>query len=51
MRISNQTAPAISNAMRAIARFSHDPNKVNTMAARKIIEHLNTTTHLLGSDV
>ena len=37
MRIANQMRPDISNAVRAIARFLHDPKKVHVKAARKII--------------
>ena len=46
MWIANQTRPDISNAVRAIARFSHDPKEVHLKAARKIFEFLNATTHL-----
>ena len=46
MWISNQTRPDISNAVRAIARFSHDPKEVHLKAARKILKYLNPTAHL-----
>ena len=38
MWIANQTTPETSNAVRAIARFSHDPKEVHAKAARKIFE-------------
>ena len=38
MWITNQTRPDIANAVRAVARFSHDPKEVHIKAARKIIE-------------
>ena len=46
MRIANQTRPDISNAVRAIARFSHDPKEVHLKAARKVLEYLSATAHL-----
>ena len=44
--ITNQTRPDIANAVRAVARFSHDPKEVHVKAARKIIEYLSATAHL-----
>ena len=38
MWIAKQTRPDVYNAMRAIARFSHDPKEVHMKAARKVIE-------------
>ena len=46
MWIANQTRPDISNAVRAIARFSHDPKEVHVKAARKVLEYLSATAHL-----
>ena len=46
MWIANQTRPNISDAVRAIARFSHDPKEVHVKAARAILEYLNATAHL-----
>ena len=46
MQIANQTRPDTSNAVRAIARFSHDPEGVHVKAARKILEYLGATAHL-----
>ena len=46
MWIANQTRSDISNAVRAIARFSHNPKEVHLKAARKILEYLNATAHL-----
>ena len=46
MWIANQTRPDIAIAVRAVARFSHDPKEVHVKAARKIIEHLGATVHL-----
>ena len=46
MWTANQTRPDISNAMRVIARFSHDPKEVHVKAAGKIREcsaHLGLT--------
>ena len=45
MWIAKQTRPDIANAVRAVARFSHDPKEVNVQAAGKIIEHLSATAH------
>ena len=36
--IANQTRPDIANAVRAIARFSHDPKSIRYEAAQKILE-------------
>ena len=46
MWIANQTKPDISNAVRAIAPFSHDPKEVHVRAARKVLEYLSATAHL-----
>ena len=46
MWIANHTRPDMSNAMRAIARFSHDPKEVYVKAARKIFEYLSATAHM-----
>ena len=46
MWTANQTRPDIANAIRAVARFSHDPKEVHVKAARKMIEHLSDTAHL-----
>ena len=46
MWIANQTRQHIANAVRAAARFSHDPKEVHVKAAREIIEYLSTTAHL-----
>ena len=48
MWIANQTRPDIVNAVRAVARFSHDLKEVpvRVKAARKIIEYLSATAHL-----
>ena len=46
MWIVNQTRPDIANAVRAVARFSHDPKEINDKAARKIIKYLSATAHL-----
>ena len=46
MWIVNQTRPDISNAVRAIARFSHDPKVVHVKAAREVLEYLSATAHL-----
>ena len=42
----NQTRPDIANAVRAVARFSHDPKEAPVKAARKIIEYLSAAAHL-----
>ena len=46
MWIAKQTRPDIANAVRAVARFSHDPKEVHVKAARKIIEYLSAAAHL-----
>ena len=48
MWIANQTRPDISNAVRAVARFSHDPQEVlvHVKVVNMIIEHLSATAHL-----
>ena len=46
MWIANWTRPDISNAVRAIAGFSHDHKVVNVKAARKVLEYLSATAHL-----
>ena len=46
MWIANQTRPDTANAVRAVARFSHDPKEVHVKAARKMIEYLSATPHL-----
>ena len=46
MWIANQTRPDTANAVRAVARVSHDPKEVHVKAARKIIEYLSATAHL-----
>ena len=46
MWTANQTRPGISNAVRAIARFSHDAKEVHVKAARKVLENLSATAHL-----
>ena len=47
MWTANQTRPDTANAVRAVARFSHDPKEapVHVKAARKIIEYLSATAH------
>ena len=42
MWIMNQTRSDMANAVRAIARFSHDPSLF--IAARKILDYLNATS-------
>ena len=46
MWIANQTRPDISNAVRAVARHSHEPKKSHWKAAQKILNYLLETTHL-----
>ena len=46
MWIANQTRPDIANAVRAVARFSHDPKEIHWKAACKILEYLKATAHL-----
>ena len=43
MWIANATRPDISNAVREVARHSHDPSKKHWRAALKIIEYLKET--------
>ena len=43
MWIAIHTRPDISNVVRAIARFSHNPKEVHVKAARKILEYLSAT--------
>ena len=43
---SAQTRPDIANAVRAIARFSHDPKPIHYKAAQKILQYLNATSDL-----
>ena len=54
--IANQTRPDIANAVRAIARFFHNPKPIHYKAGQKILEYLNATSDLgltfrRGSDV
>ena len=46
MCIANQTRPDISNAVRAVARHSHEPKKSHWKAAQKILNYLLETAHL-----
>lgn len=46
MWIANQTRPDISNAVRAVARHSHEPKKSHWKAAQKILNFLLETAHL-----
>ena len=46
MWIANQTRPDISNAVRAVARHSHEPQKIHGKAAQKILNCLLETAHL-----
>ena len=46
MWVANQTRPDIANAVRAVARVSHDPKKTHWKAARKILDYLRATAHL-----
>ena len=46
MWIANQTRPDIANAVRAAARFSHNPKPIHYKAAHKILEYLNATSDL-----
>ena len=48
MWITNQTRLDIANAVRAVVRFSHDPQEVHVKAANnwKIIEYLSAMAHL-----
>ena len=47
MWIANQTRPDISNAVRAVARHSHEPKKSHWKAAQKILNYLLETAHLV----
>ena len=46
MWIANQTRPDISNAVRAVARHSHEPKKSHWKAAQKILNYRLETAHL-----
>ena len=46
MWIANQTRPDISNAVRAVARHSHEPKRSHWKAAQKILNYLLETAHL-----
>ena len=46
MWIANQTMPDISNAVRAVARHSHEPKKSHLKAAQKILNYLLERAHL-----
>ena len=46
MWVSNQTRPDISNAVRAVARHSHDPKAKHWKAAVKILKYLRGTSSL-----
>ena len=46
MSIASQTRPDISNAVRAVARYSHEPNTSHWKAAQKILNYLLETAHL-----
>lgn len=46
MWIATQSRPDILNAVRAVARFSHDPKKIHWEAACKILQYLKATAHL-----
>ncbi|CAB1107753.1 unnamed protein product [Ectocarpus sp. CCAP 1310/34] len=43
--IANKTRPDISNAVRAVARHSHEPKKIHWKAAQKILNYLLETAH------
>ncbi|CAB1113291.1 unnamed protein product [Ectocarpus sp. CCAP 1310/34] len=45
MWIANQTRPDISNAVRAVARHSHEPRKSHWKAAQKMLNYLLETAH------
>ncbi|CAB1098233.1 unnamed protein product [Ectocarpus sp. CCAP 1310/34] len=45
MWIANQTRPDISNAVRAVARHSHEPKTSHWKAAQKILDCLLETVH------
>ena len=44
--IANQTRPDISNAVRAVARHSHEPKDIHWDAAKKILNYLLATAEL-----
>ena len=46
MWVANQTRPDIANAVRAIARFCHDPKPIHHKATQTILEYLNSTPDL-----
>ena len=46
MRIASQTRSDISNAVRAVARHSHEPKRSHWKAAQKILNYLLETAHL-----
>ena len=46
MWIASQTRPDISNAVRAVARHSHEPNRSHWKAAQKILNSLLETARL-----
>ena len=46
MWVANQTRPDISNAVRAVARHSHDPKMKHWKAAAKILKYLRGTSSL-----
>ena len=46
MWIASQTRPDIANAVRAVARHSHEPKKSHWKAAQKILNYLLETAHL-----
>lgn len=46
MWVANQTRPDISNAVRAVARHSHNPKMKHWKAAMKILKYLRGTSNL-----
>lgn len=44
--VANQTRQDIANAVRAVARFSHNPKTVHWKAAQRILNYLRATAHL-----
>lgn len=46
MRVANQRRPDIVNAVRPVARVSHDPKKTHWKAARQILDSLRATANL-----
>ena len=46
MWITSPTRPDISNAVRAVARHSHEPKRGHRKAAQKILNYLLETAHL-----